>query len=139
MIELSGLLGLIYSRLGDKKLKRVDTGAYETAQTGVEYYSPVQQGRIYGIVYRQYFLTSLPGNLTSGNNVSALMDYIIQFVSEGTNVRNIAHGHTTAVEGSDKRCSIWLTGASGNNNLIIDKEGTGDDYEPIRGWVDYTK
>lgn len=111
-------------------------------QTGVEYLSPNQHGGIYGIIYRQYFPAVLTGTnprLDTGNRVSALIDYAIQYKSEGTNVRNVAHGHTTAVEGSDKRCSIWLDGASGNNNLEIDKEGTGDDYEPIRGWVDYTK
>lgn len=137
--EFQSLDGIIAKKGFAAQLWDVAGGNFETAVVNTEYYSPNQQGGIYGTIYRQYFNTSLPSYLTSGNNVSALIDYAIQFLSEGTNIRGVAHGNTSATDTSDKRCSIWLTGATGSNNLQIDKESTGDDYEPVRGWVDYTK
>jgi len=37
------------------KLKRVDTGVWETGQAGVEYYSPDQRGGLYGVIYRALY------------------------------------------------------------------------------------
>lgn len=37
-------------------LQRVDTGAFEVAQVGVEYLSDDQQGSLFGTIYRQYYI-----------------------------------------------------------------------------------
>ncbi|KKL54086.1 hypothetical protein LCGC14_2268930, partial [marine sediment metagenome] len=111
-------------------------GHFETAITGVEYYSPNQHGGIYGTVYRQYFLTSLPSDLTTGSNVSGLIDYAVQFTyaSTGSN-RTVAHGVAVAFGSSDNHLRINLSGMSGNGNLSWDNTT----YVPVQGWVDYTK
>ncbi len=120
--------------LKEKKLKRADTGAWETAQVGVEYESPKQQGGIYGTVYRQFFAATLPADLTSGNNVTGMIDYLIQFKYTGTD-RGIGHGNATAYGAGDDHIYIMLSGASGAGNLSFAKTG----YTSQKGWVDYTK
>ena len=48
-----------------KELKRVDTSAWETAQTGVVYYAPDQYGGYFGNVLRQYWAgTGVTGDVT---------------------------------------------------------------------------
>ena len=117
----------------DTKLQRVDNEAWETAQDGVEYYSPIQNGRRHGIVYRQYFATSLPSDLTSGNNVSRLIDFSLLGHS-GANrymTRGISSDGTNIFY-------IVLLGISGNSNLLLTALGwfSGN---VTSGWVDYTK
>ena len=121
-------------RIKDTMAKRVDTGAWEVAQTGVEYHAPSQYGGIYGAVYRQYFATSLPSDLTSGNNVSGLIDYSFQ-LQYTTSSRGLAHGNATAFGSSDNHIYIMLSGTSGLGNLSINNTG----YTSQRGWADYTR
>ena len=116
----------------DEKLKRVDNDAFETAQAGVEYYSPIQNGRKDGIVYRQYFTTSLPSDLTSGNNVSNLVDY--KLVVTGGGNRHILSGYTYTSAATES--FLILTGTSGNNNLNL---AMGALFTLVEGYVDYTK
>ena len=106
----------------------------EVYVVGVEYRSPNQHGGIYGTVYRQYFTTSLPSDLTSGNNVTGMIDYCIQF-TYGADPRGVGHGNATAYGSSDNHMYIQLSGASGGGNLSINST----DYSAKRGWVDYTK
>lgn len=113
------------------KLQRVDNDEWESAQAGVEYYSNDQCGGIYGTVYRQYFTTSLPGGLTSGNNILKLVDYSISF-NDGGN-RGVARGYTSYSTTADVQ--IMLSGTSGYGNLSL----SGVTWTVIGGWVEYTK
>ena len=108
--------------------------AIQNAVVGVEYNSPEQHGGIYGIIYRQYFTTALPSNLTSGSIVSGLIDCCIQ-LKYTTSSRGLAHGNATAFGSSDNHIYIMLSGASGLGNLSLNKTG----YTSLKGWVDYTK
>ena len=116
------------------KLWDVTGGHFETATTGVEYYSPNQHGGIYGTIYRQYFPTTLPASLTSGNNVTGMIDYATQFKYTGTD-RGVGHGNATAYGSSDNHIYIMLGGASGSGNLSLATTG----YTLQKGFVDYTK
>ncbi len=118
----------------DTKLQRVDNDLFETAQAGVEYFSPIQQGRRYGIVFRQYFNTALPADLTTGNTVSKLVDFTIYF-TDGNNNRNLAHGFAEGGNGTDL-VFIQLLALSGNNNLTLSSTGG---WNITDGWVDYVK
>ncbi len=116
----------------DEKLKRVDNDLFETAQVGVEYYSPVQNGRKHGIVYRQYFATSLPSDLTSGNNVSNLVDYKLNVTGAGN--RHVLNGYTNSSAPAESY--LHLAGASGNSNLFLTVNAP---FVLVEGRVDYTK
>ncbi len=59
----------------NNKLQRIDNGAYETAQVGVEYYSPNQHGGIYGIICRQYHGTKSNGNQIAITGITKLVDF----------------------------------------------------------------
>ena len=116
----------------DEQLKRVDNDVWETAQAGVEYYSPIQNGRKDGIVYRQYFTTSLPSDLTSGNNVSNLVDYRLNVLGAGN--RHVLSAYTNSSAPAESY--IHLAGLSGNNNLFLT---VGAPFTLVEGSVDYTK
>ncbi len=116
----------------DEKLKRADNDLFETAQDGVEYYSPIQNGRKHGIVYRQYFTTSLPSDLTSGNNVSNLLDYKLMVTGAGN--RHVLSAYTNSSSPAESYIHLGLT--SGKSNLIIT---VGAPFTPVEGYVDYTK
>lgn len=123
-------------RLESPKLWNPVTKKWETAVTGTEYLSPNQQGGIYGVVYRQYFTTSLPSSLTSGSNVTGLIDYSLQIKYTSSN-RGLGHGNMTAYGSSDNHAYIMLSGGTmgGSGNLSFSVTN----YSVKRGWVDYTK
>ncbi len=114
------------------KLKNYQDNCYEIAMVGNEYFSPKQHGGIYGTVYRQYFTTTLPADLTSGNNVSKLLDYTI--IALGGGNRHVLRGF--ASDGGSVESYIHLTGTSGNNNLLLVVTGV---FSSPEGWVEYTK
>ncbi len=112
-------------------------GHFETAVVNTEYYSPNQCGGIYGTIYRQYFntvLTSTNPRLDTGNNVTGMIDYSIQFKYTGDD-RGLGHGNATAYGSSDNHIYVMLGGASGAGNLVFAPTG----YTIQRGWADYTK
>lgn len=115
------------------KLECVLDNCHETPVVGTEYYSPKQHGGTYGTIYRQYFTTSLPADLTSGDNVSRLIDYAL-FVHDSTD-RYALRGWSDNGSASGQ---IKLLGTSGNNNLLL---GLGGVFSGniIDGWVEYTK
>lgn len=115
------------------KLKNVATGCFEIAQVGVEYQGPKQNGGIYGIVYRQYFTTSLPADLTTGNNVSRIVDFTV-IGHDGTD-RYTARG--LLGDGTDA-LGIRLDGTSGNSNATLITLGLFTGNVQF-GWIDYTK
>lgn len=112
------------------KLKCVADCCFKTTQIGVEYYSENQRGGIYGPVYMQFFTTALPSDLTSGDQVSRLIDYGLS-VDNGAN-RHIFRGYT-----SDGIMStiLKLSGTEGNGNLSLTAVG----ITIVSGWVEYTK
>ena len=116
----------------DTRLQRADNDLFETAQDGVEYYSPVQNGRKHGIVYRQYFTTSLPSDLTSGNNVSNLVDY--KLIVTGAGNRHVLNGYIYS--SAPEESYLHLGGTSGNNNLFLLVSAP---FTLVEGCVDYTK
>ncbi len=124
----------LINALKGNTLKKASDGSWETAEIGTEYYSPNQQGGIYGTVYRQYFAASLPSSLTSGSNVTGMIDYLIQ-LKYTTSSRGLGHGNATAYGSSDNHIYIMLSGTTGAGNLSLNKDG----YTSQKGWVDYTK
>lgn len=115
------------------KLKCVMDNNWETPIIGKEYLSPKKNGGIYGIIYRQYFTTSLPSDLTSGNNVSRILDFTV-IGNDGTD-RYIARG--LLGDGTDT-LGIRLDGVSGNSNMTLLAAGMFSGNVEF-GWVDYTK
>lgn len=111
------------------KLKCCLTNCFETTQIGVEYEAPDQCGGIYGTIYRQYFTTALPIDLTTGMNVSRLIDFAM-VVTEGTN-RYLFHGYGNR---SEAWITIYLKGTTGKEDLRSHPGITLQD-----GWVEYTK
>ncbi|KKL08024.1 hypothetical protein LCGC14_2580090 [marine sediment metagenome] len=119
------------------ELWNVSGGNFETATTGAEYYSPDQQGGIYGTTYRQYFntvLTSTNPRLDTGSIVTKMVDFVLH-TKYTSNDRGVGHGNMTAYGSSDDHAYIMLSGASGSGNLSFALAG----YSVITGWVDYTK
>lgn len=104
-------------------LKRVDTGVYETAQIGVEYYSPDQHGGIYGTVYRQYH-----GAKTNGQTITTTG--ITNLVSFGGTFNSDTCYFGFAGDGVSR---ITLTRIT--NAVRCDVTG----WNITTGWVDYTK
>ena len=119
------------------KLWDVTGGHFETATTGVEYYSPNQNGGIYGTIYRQYFPAVLTGTnprLDTGSIVTKIVDYVFHSKYTGTD-RGLGHGNMTAYGSSDNHAYLMLSGASGGGNLSLALTG----YTLLTGWVDYTR
>jgi len=114
------------------KLWDVNGQHWEIATTEVEYYGPNQHGGIYGTIYRSYFAASLPSYLTSGDSVSAIIDYTLMFTIYG---RHITRGVLHDKGDPNEEAKIVLTGASGKSNLAFLTQNITID----RGWVDYTK
>ena len=112
------------------KLKNCTSNCYQTSQVGVEYESPNQQGGIYGRIFRQFFIGSLPADLTSGAAVSKLIDYALSV--DDASVRHVIHGWFS--DGTDE-AKITLSGASGAGDLALSATG----LTVQAGWVDYTK
>lgn len=107
------------------------TGNFEIPVDNVEYIC--QKYCRYETVYCQYFTTSLPASLTSGNNVSALVDYMLQF-NNGVN-RHITRGAFKDKDTVDQAAGIKLLGLTEKNNLeLITLNLT-----VTAGWVEYTK
>lgn len=112
------------------KLKCVESNCFELCVLGCEYFASDQRGGIHGTIYRQYFTTSLPSNLTSGDNVSRLIDHGIM-VTDDIN-RYLFRGWA---DRGTACAAIYLTGASGYGNLVISSSV----LTLIEGWVEYTK
>lgn len=115
------------------KLKCCSNNGYEICVADCEYYSPKQNGGIYGTIYRQYFTTSLPADLTSGDNVSRIVDFMV-VGNDGTD-RYISRG--LVGDGTDA-LGIRLDGTSGNSNMTLVTLGMFSGNVEF-GWVDYTK
>lgn len=115
------------------KLQCVLDNDWETPVIGMEYYSAQQNGGIYGTIYRQYFTTSLPADLTSGDNVSRIVDFMV-VGNDGTD-RYITRGFLG--DGTDA-LGIRLDGTSGNSNMTLIALGMFSGNVQF-GWVDYTK
>ena len=112
-------------------------GNWEIAEVNTEYYSPNQNGGIYGTIYRQYFntvLTSTNPRLDTGSRVIKMVDYVLHTKYTG-NDRGVGHGNMTAYGTSTDHAYLMLSGASGGGNLSLSLTG----YTVITGWVDYTK
>jgi hypothetical protein len=120
--------GMLNAKGFASKLMRVDTGAYETAQDDTEYYSPNQHGSIYGTIYRQYFTTSLPTSLTSGGNVTRVVDSLVTGTSGG--VEYIGRGWA-----NDGVSWLYVSRTVSTDNLVLNNQN----FTSISGWVDYTK
>ena len=118
--------------LGNQKLKRVDTGAWEEAQTGVEYYAPNQWGGAWGTIYCQYVNET---SLTTGSYTTLLT------ISGVTTL--IVMETALALEAGSK----WYGGTLFNNDqtTLIRADGSNIQYyvyssiDKMRGFVMYTK
>lgn len=112
-------------------LFRSDNSSFDSpVEVGAEYESPDQLSGIHGQIYRQFFTTALPGDLTSGDNVSKLIAHEM-IVTDDIN-RYVFRGWADRGSGA---ASIYLTGDTGNGNLVISSAV----FTIVSGWVDYTK
>lgn len=98
-----------------------------------EYLSPEQHRNLFGNIYRVYFNGELPDFLTSGDNVSNLMDFCLNVTNMGS--RFCARGLSSDGAGL---ANIVLQNISGKSNLqIITTDEFADNLN--NGWVDYTR
>ena len=113
-------------------LKRVDTDDWDTAQTGVVYYSPRQDGGRYGTVYRQYFAgTGVSGEIT------LISSGVTQLVRSGGWSLNSNSGNMLSI--GTNPSSYYVTPRLEGDALMLlrcsSHNDTGDSYKV---WVDYT-
>ncbi len=108
--------------IGTDKLKRVDTGVYETATAGVEYISPDQHGECFGIIYRQYHGDKVHGNSITITGITKLIDF-----SGRWNTINVYRGLMY-----DGTATIRIMKSTNKIDFVI--IGTAPIQE---GWVDY--
>ena len=123
--------GIVNAKGFNTQLMRVSDNVYATAVVGEEYYGPNQVGGFYGTVYRQYFTTTLPVDLTAASNITNLIDFQIQFTF--ASARYLARG--SASDGTNA-VDVVLSGTTGNGNLSLYQAGGST---ILKGWVDYTK
>ena len=123
----------------DIKLQRVDNDLFETAQDEVEYFSPIQHGRRFGIVFRKYFtipdITSAGGfvNLALGltpNHVLNVGGYVIEHISGDKILLGTGSGNTA----SNLGIHVQVQGS----NLELDANDSLD-WSGGFCWIDYTK
>ena len=112
------------------KLKCVESNCFEETQIDTEYYAADQRGGLYGPVYVQFFGTTLPASLTSGDSVSRLLN-VSMLVDDGNN-RYIYRGWA---QRESKAAGIYLEGTAGLGNIVESVVGV----TLIEGWVEYTK
>lgn len=100
-----------------------------------EYVSPDQYGGFYGTVYRTYFGTTLPSYLTTGDNISMVLDASI-WVTNGINARKRASAF--AFENVSNYVQLVIPSLGGKGNMSL---GTSGFYANniLSGHVDYTK
>ena len=131
-------LGTNVSTKGNSKLMKVSDDLFETAQTGVEYYSPSQHGGIYGTVYRKYF--DVPNIAAGGfvtialgltpNHVPNVGGYVILNTSGNKVLIGTGSGNTA----SDIGIYVHVDGS----DLILNANA-GINWDSGYCWVDYTK
>jgi hypothetical protein len=127
-------------------MQRADTGAYETAQTGVEYIAPdaFQHGGIYGTVYRQYF-SGTTGTLSNATYPGPASETAVTI----TDIANLRGGQliVTNAGGADIQGGVPLTATTWVNppwldattNIKINWGLDLDTGKAYSGWIDYTK
>lgn len=118
----------------NEKLQRIDTSAWEDAQTGVEYYSPDQQGGFFGTVVRQYWnISGVSGDPT------LIASGISQLVAAGGNAYNSSTGNSILVA-SYKGGSSVVTPRLQADALVLERFGDFDDTgDTADVWCDYIK
>lgn len=123
----------------DIKLQRVDNDLFETAQFTVEYFSPIQHGRIFGIVFRKYFtipdITSAGAlvNIALGltpNHVLNVGGYVIEHISGDKILLGTGSGNTAS--------NIGIHVQVQGSNLELDANDSLD-WSSGFCWIDYTK
>jgi hypothetical protein len=112
------------------KMVRVDNGALEKAQIGVEYYSDHQQGGIFGTVIRTFF-----GALTDQDTIKANVSKLVATSISITNESYRTVATDLEKEGAGESVRVKLTGTTGKGNLVLTITG----YTCESGWVDYIK
>lgn len=113
-------------------LQRIDTGAWETAQTGVEYYSPDQQGGFFGTVRRQFW--SISGVSGDPTLIASGVQYL---VAAGGHAYNSSTGNSILVA-SYKGSSSVVTPRLNADEMILERFGDFDDTgDSAEVWVDY--
>lgn len=110
------------------------TNSYESPVVDTEYISPHQHGGIHGVVYRQYFNTTLPSTLTTGDTAGKLIDYCCTVDATAMADRHVIHGYNS--DGGGGESYIRLDGVSGHCNMVM---AIGGLFTINDGWVDYTK
>lgn len=114
-------------------LQRIDTGEFEPAQEGIEYFSPEQQGGIYGKIVRQYFSGT---TTTETQQILSSSDISFPMGSEGY------------VEFGTERLPFGYITSSGNYNISKARSTTAGLYFVVGPsltsnnyscWVDYVK
>lgn len=117
-----------YSALDTMLLERVDTGVWELAQTGVQYFAPDQHGGLYGKVIRQYFTGTVTATYTT---LSTSIVYS-KILSSGGWVDDSASGFLRPFGTTG---TTFAYGRDSVTDIAFSSDQTGDTYYV---WVDYT-
>jgi len=119
--------------LAPDMLQRVDTGIWETAQTGVEYFAPDQQGGIYGKVIRRYFTGTTDADTQTdiGTSTIAIAKIVASggFVDAGSGLL-ITDGFTNGTIRFNTYIKNTTTFATVNESVTIQSK-------PYEVWIDY--
>lgn len=125
----------------DLEMKRVDNNVFETAQTGVEYFAPVQHGGIFGgTIFRRYY--AIPDAAGTGDTKNIAMGFTL--TGRIVDLRGVA----LRQNGNDWQPLPFVDFGSATDNLelvcippnIQMHAGSGQDW--LAGgflWLDYTK
>jgi hypothetical protein len=116
------------------QLERVDDNTLETAQEEVEYFSPDQQGGVWGKVVRQYFSGTTSATTVTVANTSAGVSHSIKsggYIELGS--ERLPLGYFTASGNYD---ISQIRSASGGLYFVVGSSLTSHNYVV---WVDYIK
>jgi hypothetical protein len=122
--------------LDPQLLKNIDTGVWETAQIGEEYFSPDQCGGRYGKIVRQYFADTIT---TEGEQTLVSESTWDKIISYGGYKKTDSTGTVIAVAGgynTDNFTAIQRNGGTGDVIFHLGEvfDDVDDSYEI---WVDY--
>lgn len=106
-------------------VRKTADDSWETAQTGVEYYSPEQHGGYFGTIYRQYHGALIDGQAIPATGITKLISFAGQY-NGGT-----CYNGNVGEEDEEYVISLY----KGTNEIVAHIE----DVSVISGWADYVK
>lgn len=122
-----------------EKMRRADNNNWETAQNGVEYFAPDQQGGIYGIIYRRFY--DIPDGAGLGATVNITIgETIVQAIQFVGWVLELSSNKLLSVPfgWSDPNFGIFMDILATRQTIEIPC-GASMDHQGGKCWLDYTR